>query len=133
VGLEDLITKAMGGGGQAQLIEAVVGMIGGGGKLGGLTGMLGMLEGGGLGDAAESWVGTGANQAVSGDQISQALGSDHIADIAKKAGIAPEAASSGIADLLPQLIDGLTPNGSLPDAGALEGMLGSLAGKFLKG
>ena len=123
------------------------------GQQGGLAGLIAKFQQAGLGDAIDSWVGSGANQAVSGDQISAALGSDFISQLAQKAGVADSEAAGSLAQLLPQLINYLTPNGQAPagglgnmdelmgqlggllgggQAGGLGQMLGGLAGAFLK-
>jgi uncharacterized protein YidB (DUF937 family) len=86
---------------------------------GGLQGMLQSLQTNGLGDAVQSWVGTGANQPVDPDQMHNALGPAAISAIAAKLGISPELASSGVAQMLPSVIDKLTPNGQVPDHGSL--------------
>ena len=100
---------------------------------GGLQGLLAKLQSGGLGDAVQSWIGTGANQPVSGDQLGSALGPDLMGTIASQLGGSPAQASGTLADLLPALIDQLTPKGQLPtegDAGGLGGLggLGALLG-----
>jgi uncharacterized protein YidB (DUF937 family) len=95
---------------------------------GGLSGILGKLQQSGLGDAAASWVGTGNNQAVSPDAVGGALGPDLMGMIAKQMGGSQEQASGTMADLLPGLIDKLTPQGQVPDdngMGALGGLLGA--------
>ena len=81
---------------------------------GGLTGILGKLRQTGLGEHADSWVGTGANLPVSEDQLSQVLGSGAIGRIAQQCGIAPGAAAGGLAQMLPQIINQLTPDGQVP-------------------
>ena len=119
---------------------------------GGLSGILGKLQQGGLGDAAASWVGTGANQPVSADALGGALGPDLMGMIAKQLGGNQQQAAGTMADLLPGLIDQLTPQGQVPadngmgalgallgggsqqgggglDAGDLVGMLGGMLGK----
>ena len=101
------------------------------GALGGLGGLTQMLENGGLGDAMRSWVGTGSNQAVSADQVSQALGpSGHLAQLADTAGVSQDEAAQQLSSLLPEVINHLTPNGDLPQ-GQLD--LASLAQQFLGG
>ena len=87
---------------------------------GGLSGMIQHLKDHGLGDAVSSWVGTGPNQQVSGSQIAQALGPERLAQLAQAAGLSHEAASSGLASLLPHLIDRLTPGGAMPRDGLLQ-------------
>ncbi|HWU75093.1 MAG TPA: YidB family protein [Rhodanobacter sp.] len=108
-------------------------------KAGGLQGLLGILQQHGLGNAAQSWVGTGANQPVSGDQLGQALQGGGLGSIvqelAGKAGMNPDQLLGQLSQLLPHAVDHLTPNGQVPDAaqgsGFNIGMLEGLAGKLL--
>ena len=94
---------------------------------GGLSGILAKLQQGGLGDAAQSWVGTGANQPVSPDALGGALGPDLMGMIARQLGGNQQQAAGTLADLLPGLIDQLTPQGRLPTDNGLGG-LGALLG-----
>lgn len=94
---------------------------------GGLQGILAKLQQGGLGEAAQSWVGTGANQPVPADQLGSALGPDLMGMIARQLGSNPQQAAGTMADLLPGLIDQLTPQGQLPADNGM-GALGSLLG-----
>ncbi len=136
--LGQVIGKAMGGGGQTgaaggtgnPMLDLVMGMMTNP-QSGGLQGLLGTLTKGGLGDAVQSWVGTGPNQEVSGDQIHAAIGSDQIAAIAQKFGLSTEAVTAQLAQILPQAVNHVTPNGQVPDAAGLQqglGMLGQLFG-----
>jgi uncharacterized protein YidB (DUF937 family) len=102
-------------------------------EMGGLQGLIEKFQKGGLGEVVSSWVGTGDNLPVSADQISTMLGADKIQEIAGKAGISGNQVSDGLASLLPQLIDKLTPNGQVPEGNSLEGSISALAEKFLKG
>ena len=112
---------------QSALLSGVMGLIN---SAGGLPGLLQKFQDSGLGDQVASWIGHGENQTVSGDQIKDALGSDALGDIARQAGIEPEHASTGLAQLLPQIIDKLTPNGQVPDNDLLQQGLGLLKGKL---
>ncbi|MDP3348969.1 MAG: YidB family protein [Hydrogenophaga sp.] len=94
---------------------------------GGLQGLLAKLQSAGLGDAAQSWVGTGANQPVNPAQLGQALGPDLMGMIAAQLGGNQDQASIALADLLPGLIDQLTPQGQVPADNGL-GALGALLG-----
>ena len=95
---------------------------------GGLNGVLDKLKSGGLGDQVASWVGTGENQAVSADQITNALGSSQIAELAAKFGITPDVLSGQLAQHLPDVINKLTPHGEVPaDSGNI---LTSVLGMF---
>ena len=96
-------------------------------QAGGLQGLLAKLQAGGLGEASRSWVGTGANEPVAPDQLGSALGPDLMAMIARQMGGNTQQASSTMAELLPDLIDRLTPQGQLPDDNGLGG-LGALLG-----
>jgi uncharacterized protein YidB (DUF937 family) len=88
---------------------------------GGVQGLLGALQSGGLADAVNSWIGTGANLPVSADQLQKALGPERLSQIAEQLGVPASQAASTLAGSLPNLIDQLSPDGSLPDAGGLLG------------
>lgn len=133
--LDQLAGKVMGATGaqqqdpvpQGNLIGSVMGMID---SAGGFPALLQKLKDSGLQDQVASWIGTGDNQPVSGDQIKQALGEDQIQQIAQQAGVAPEHASSGLAQLLPQVIDKLTPGGEVPNDDIVAQGLNMLKGKL---
>ena len=115
---------AQGGGGAGGL----GGMMGGPGGAGGIGGLLQQFQQAGLGHVLESWIGTGQNHPISGDQLQQVLGQGQIGDIAQKLGVSPQDASGQLAQILPQIVDMLTPKGQVPqggfgDAGAMMGML----------
>ena len=92
-GIGSILGSMLGGGGQqggglnSQLINAAIGMLGNDGGQGGLGGLAAKFQQAGLGDAMGSWVGSGDNQAVSGDQITSALGNNTISDLASKLGM----------------------------------------------
>ena len=110
-------------------------------KAGGVQGLVSMLQQHGLGGAVQSWVGTGANQSVSGDQLGQALQNGGMASVvqeaASKLGVDPNALLNQLSQVLPQAVDHLTPDGQVPAAGQGSGfnlgMLEGLAGKLLGG
>jgi len=80
-------------------------------KHGGIQGIVSQLEQQGLGGTVRSWVGTGANQPISADQIHQAFGSDTVKQLAAKVGMSPEDLAARLSQILPQAIDKLTPGG----------------------
>ena len=115
--LGSVLGKVMGGGQQGNaLMDMAMGLLNNP-QSGGLSGLLEKFKASGLGDQAASWVGTGENAPVSGDQIHNALGGDFINQIASKLGVDASQASGGLAQLLPTLIDKLTPNGAVPADG----------------
>jgi uncharacterized protein YidB (DUF937 family) len=99
-----------------------------GGQGGGmnLNGLMQQLQQGGLGDQVQSWVGTGNNEKISGDQITQALGPDAIDQAASAAGTSPDDAAKKLANVLPQLVDKVSPQGSMPDATTIQDALGQV-------
>ena len=121
-------------GGLGALLPVVVGMLGNDSQHGGLGGLLEKFNQAGMGDAAKSWVGHGDNAPISGDQLGQVLGGDMMGDIAAKLGLSHGDAAGQLANVLPGLIDKLTPHGQVPagglgNSGDLMGMLGGLLGK----
>jgi uncharacterized protein YidB (DUF937 family) len=90
---------------------------GGVGGLGGLQGLLGLFQNKGMGDVIGSWVGAGQNSPISGDQLTQVLGSGQIGQIASQLGLSHGDAASQLAQVLPGLIDQLTPHGQAPAQG----------------
>jgi uncharacterized protein YidB (DUF937 family) len=97
---------------------------------GGLNGLVQAFHQNGLGGLVNSWVSTGQNQAATSDQIQQVLGSGQVQALAQRLGISPEVAASTVAQLLPTVVDKLTPNGSVPEDSNLlqmgESILASL-------
>ena len=88
-------------------------------QTGGLAGLIQAFHNGGLGEVANSWISTGNNLPVSADQIKNVLGSEQIGNIASQLGISPDQAAGHLAEYLPQIIDKLTPHGSVPEGGDL--------------
>ena len=89
-------------------------------QTGGLEGLMETFKSKGLNDIMSSWVSTGQNLPISGKQIQDVLGSDLIQQFAKKLGASNQDVSGGLANLLPGLIDKLTPTGQLPEKDALK-------------
>jgi uncharacterized protein YidB (DUF937 family) len=89
---------------------------------GGLSGLVQSFHDKGLGGVAASWVGTGQNLPISADQIQHVLGSDQVKQLAAQAGISPDAAGTALSQLLPTLVDKLTPNGQMPQPSSLMEM-----------
>ena len=95
---------------------------------GGLPGLVQQFHDQGLGAAATSWVSSGANQPISAAEIQKVLSSSQIQALAQKAGVSPDLAASTLASVLPQVVDKLTPNGSIEHA-LLAGGLSFLSGR----
>jgi uncharacterized protein YidB (DUF937 family) len=121
-----LLGKVLGGGSsQNPLMDIVLGLITNP-QTGGLQGLIQTFKEKGLGDAVSSWISTGQNQPVSGEQIQHALGGNFIQQIAEGLGSSKSEVSGSLSNLLPEIIDKLTPSGTLPEGDALNQGLSKL-------
>lgn len=121
MGLLDSVVGALAGGqsgGDSPLLNIVMQLINNP-QTGGLGGLVQSFQQGGLGEVVNSWVSTGQNLPISAEQIQAVLGGGQLQNIAAQLGVSPEQASGSLADLLPQVVDKLTPNGQLPEGGDL--------------
>ncbi|WP_394781194.1 YidB family protein [Undibacterium sp.] len=100
------------------LMQAAIGMLSNSQSGGGLQGMVATFQQSGLGEVVSSWVGTGQNLPISADQIKQALGNGQLQQLADAAGISHDSAAGHLADMLPGVINHLTPNGEVPEEGS---------------
>jgi uncharacterized protein YidB (DUF937 family) len=92
-----------------------------GAGVGGLGDLIGRFTQGGMGDVIGSWIGHGQNAPISGDQLSNVLGSDAIGQIASQLGLSHGEAAGQLSQMLPEVISRLTPHGQAP-SGGLGGM-----------
>ena len=140
-GLGDILGQVLGAGGGAQrggggmgdILGQILGGGGGGaaaGGTGGLGGLLEQFQRMGYGDQANSWVGTGQNQPIPADVIGQIFGQDGLAAIARQAGVSEQDASAGLSQLLPEVVDRVTPNGKVPDLDVLTASVDDLSRRF---
>jgi uncharacterized protein YidB (DUF937 family) len=110
MGLLDGVIGGLVGGEMATVVNGLIE------RHGGVSGIIAQLEQQGLGPAVKSWVGTGPNQPVTADQLHKALGSGTMQDLAAKFGLDPQDFAQKLAQVLPGVIDKLTPNGVVPKA-----------------
>jgi uncharacterized protein YidB (DUF937 family) len=82
---------------------------------GGLQGILAKLQQAGYGQQAQSWVGTGPNLPIDPRVLQQVLGQGQFGQIAQQLGISQEQASDSVAQMLPQVVDQMTPAGQIPE------------------
>lgn len=119
---------AAAGGQQNALMQLVLGLIQNNGGLGAL---LGQLQRAGLGQQASSWVSTGENQPVDGGQLENVFGPEAIGRWASELGLSLQETSGALAQMLPQVVDRLTPGGQVTEGAELQDLVGQLAGSFL--
>ncbi|MFO1311178.1 MAG: YidB family protein [Burkholderiales bacterium] len=126
--LDGLLGELMGGGQQDPRQQGGLGGLGGaaGGaaligivlqmlqRNGGLGGLLSQMQQAGYGTQAQSWIGTGQNEAIPPDALSKIFGQGQIQDIARELGLPHDQAASSVARALPDVVDRMTPNGAIP-------------------
>lgn len=116
-----------GGGGGSNLIQsmlpAIMGMLSGGG----LQKIMGGLQAKGLTSEVDSWTSQGANQPMTADQVKEVLDDDDLDQVAQKANVSKDEAANAISQVIPGLVDKMSPNGQMPGGDALSGLLGSLS------
>ena len=108
MGLLDGVLGGLVGGGLASVVNGLIA------DQGGISGLVSKFEQGGLGAIAQTWVGTGPNAAVSSDQLHKVLGSDLIQQLAAKTGLSPQELTQRLAQVLPNVVDTMTPGGVIP-------------------
>ncbi len=135
MGLLDSILGAVSGKSDASAqTNPLVGIVGGLlAQNGGLEGLANRFAQSGQGAAFASWVGTGENQPISGDQIQNALGSEQIRAVAARMGLDPALVSGFLAEYLPNIVDHLTPAGQIDPSTDHQQRLTSLLPSLLQG
>ena len=132
--LDTILGGVMGNAGGGGMQNALMGLLGGGqqqqgnqygggaapGMQGGLPGLMSTFEQAGLGHLVQSWVGSGANQPVSPQQLQTAFGDDQVQGMANQAGMAPQDFLSQLSQHLPNAVNAMTPNGRVPDEGTMS-------------
>ena len=118
-----MLANRQGGGGLG-------GKTGGMGSMGGLGGLLEQFQRMGYADQANSWVGAGANLPISPEIIAQVFGRDGLSQLASQAGLTESEASVGLSQILPDVVDRLTPQGQMPDLDALVASVSDLERRF---
>lgn len=125
MGLLDGLLGSLTGGsqGQNQLLAIVTGLIT---QHGGVEGIVQKFTASGLGAQAQQWVANGPNPPITGDHVQQALGNDSVQQVANQLGVHPTQAASGLAALLPIVIDKLTPHGQSVNGADLQSNIANL-------
>lgn len=98
------------------LLNGTLGMLE---TMGGVDGLVNKFKQSGLGDLAASWVGTGENKSIKPDELTSVLGKEQIATLAQQAGIPESQGASVLSQVLPAMIDKLTPDGKAPESSNL--------------
>ncbi len=110
MGMLDGLLGGIVGAGMVSVVNSIIE------KHGGLQGVISEFEKNGLGATAKSWVGTGPNQPISPDEVRKALGPDLLQQLSEKSGLSVQELAQKLSHVLPQAVDTLTPNGTIPKA-----------------
>ncbi|WP_144185002.1 YidB family protein [Elioraea rosea] len=102
---------------------------------GGIEEILSQFRNAGYGSQAESWLGTGPNKSIEPQAMRAVFGEERLGAMAAEAGLPKDDLMSGLARMLPQVIDGLSPQGQLPQqrGGDMNQMLAQVLGGLLGG
>ncbi|TGL63058.1 DUF937 domain-containing protein [Leptospira ognonensis] len=98
---------------------------------GGVAGLVQKFKDKGFADVASSWIGTGENTAIGADDVLKVLGKDSVSELASNVGMDTETTAGLVSNLLPIVIDKLSPDGNEPKDDVAS-QLTSLASMFLK-
>ena len=72
------------------------------------------FESSGLGDKVDSWISTGPNKPASAEDIKKTMDPQKLQALADKQGVDVDTAAQRTADVLPDVVDKLTPEGKVP-------------------
>lgn len=112
---DSLVNSVLGNSDKSTAVARAAGrLIGSEGTGEGILKLVQQFQRRGMADVVGSWISTGDNQSITAGQLEDALGPDRVADLAQQAGLTPAEASDGLAKVLPQIIDRITPGGGLP-------------------
>ena len=114
--MKDMLTKMGGQRGQAGGMDAICKLFG----ASNLQGMMAALQSKGLGREVKSWVSTGQNTQVTSADIKKAADPAALRAMASEQGMSPDEMCGHIAKILPQIVDQMTPDGMVPQMGAMK-------------
>ena len=126
-GTQQANVRPSSGGGLGDILGQVLGGASGGSSGGGLADLLARFQAAGFGEQAGSWVGTGENQPLPPDALEKVFGRGGLAEIARRAGVSEQDASVGLSQLMPEVVDRVTPGGQVPTTDSLLASVDALA------
>lgn len=99
-------------------------------RQGGIGNLMSSLTGHGLGSQAQSWIGTGTNAPLGGQEVSQLFGEDQINQFAQQSGASPDEVRQSLGTLMPEVVNQLTPHGDTRNAPDADNEIGDLLGNM---
>lgn len=97
---------------------------------GGLQNIVSQAEAAGLGHVVQSWIGGGQNLPITAQQLEAVLGSGVAQQLAAQVGIPADQIHNVLAQVLPHVVDHMTPGGQVPAAGAAAPDAAAVIGKL---
>ena len=83
-------------------------------KSGGMGAVLDRFRQQGMGKQAQSWVHTGDNDGIDGNAVQQVVGGSELQQMAQRLGVPQQEVAQAFAEIMPQMVDHLSPQGELP-------------------
>lgn len=117
---------------RTRLLQAALSLVANNGQVGGLHGLVSRFQEAGLGNVISSWIGSGQNVPITPEQLQQALGDGPLQQISEETGLTEYDAADQLSDMLPDLVDKLTPAGHVPRGGLgnMSALLDHFMGRY---
>ena len=84
---------------------------------GGIGGVLEKFQSKGYSQQAASWVSNGSNEELQPHAVTELMGTEELSRLSQQLGVSQEEVSSGMAQILPEMMNHLTPQGDVPADG----------------
>ncbi len=95
---------------------------------GGLQAVLDKLRSSGMSEQVNSWLSNAPDIPLSAEQVQQVMSPERLASMAASAGMSVQDTAAALGKMLPDLVDKLSPGGSLPGADQLSGVISAIPG-----
>jgi uncharacterized protein YidB (DUF937 family) len=82
---------------------------------GGVGAVLDKFRQQGYGRQTQSWVSTGQNDGIDEQAVEQVVGQGELQQMAQRLGVPEHEVAQAFAEIMPEMVDKLTPQGQLPD------------------
>ncbi|WP_026841641.1 YidB family protein [Citrifermentans bremense] len=129
--IDDVTSKVRGmsGGENSGLVKGIVEMLSNR-ETGGLGGIIQSFQQKGLGDIISSWIGKGPNAPISPNQVKEGLGNERMQQLSTQAGTSTDETANKLSNILPEMVDKATPEGTVPEGGILDKGLEFIKSRF---
>jgi len=84
-------------------------------RSGGVGNVMQRVQQQGYGRHASSWIGTGENEPIGREAVQDLVDRQEIAQLSQQLGVGEDEVEEGFAEILPEMVNHLSPDGHLPD------------------